>query len=155
MKNLIGKKFGRLTVVRLSENRSHNRENIWECICQCGGKTKARTSDLQTGHIRSCGCLMIEFANKNVRKAIESDRYKGTKIGRLKAGKPSNNTSGCKGVYWNKNEGKWHARITFKNKVHSLGRYENKEDAIKARKEAEEKFFKPIIEEFNKEKERL
>ena len=36
------------------------------------------------------------------------------------------------GVYLNRN--KWHACIGYKNKIYNLGRFENKEDAIKIRK---------------------
>jgi len=45
------------------------------------------------------------------------------------------------GVWWDKNRLKWVATITvnYKNKV--LGRFDNKEDAIKKRKEAEKKYF--------------
>ncbi|HAA0449444.1 TPA_asm: AP2 domain-containing protein, partial [Listeria monocytogenes] len=41
---------------------------------------------------------------------------------------------------------KWEASITFKRNHHFLGRFTKKEDAIKARLEAEEKYFKPVIE---------
>lgn len=54
----------------------------------------------------------------------------------------SNNTSGCPGVCWNKRKQKWMSRITVnKNKVF-LGYYDDIKDAIKVRKEAEEKYFK-------------
>lgn len=51
----------------------------------------------------------------------------------------SNNTSGCSGVTLNGN--KWIARIGFKNQRITLGYFENYEDAVKARKEAEEKYY--------------
>lgn len=51
------------------------------------------------------------------------------------------NTSGTKGVYFNKRLNKWCAGIGFKQKTIHLGVFENKEDAIKARKAAEEKYF--------------
>ena len=50
-----------------------------------------------------------------------------------------NNTSGTKGVYYHKKNNKWIAYITYKYKTINLGSFQNKEDAIKARKEAEEK----------------
>mgnify|MGYP001248554429 CR=1 FL=1 len=43
-----------------------------------------------------------------------------------------NNTSGYKGVYWNANRKKWQAQISVKNKVVSLGRFENIEEAARA-----------------------
>lgn len=54
----------------------------------------------------------------------------------------SNNTSGCIGVVWHKYANKWMARITVNNKDIYLGLFANKQDAIKARIEAEKKYFK-------------
>lgn len=54
---------------------------------------------------------------------------------------PSNNTSGIKGVSWRKREQKWRAYITVNHKRIELGDFINKEDAIAARKKAEEKYF--------------
>lgn len=52
----------------------------------------------------------------------------------------STNTSGVTGVNWLKKNKKWRAYITVGNKQVHLGSFENKEDAIKARKEAEIKY---------------
>ena len=52
-----------------------------------------------------------------------------------------NNTSGTSGVVWLKKSNLWRSRIEINNKSITLGYYKNKEDAIKARKEAEEKYF--------------
>lgn len=54
---------------------------------------------------------------------------------------PSNNTSGTKGVYWTKSCNKWCASIKINQNNICLGHYENFEDAVKVRKEAEEKYF--------------
>lgn len=56
-----------------------------------------------------------------------------------------NNKSGAMGVFLCKN-GKYRAYITCNGKRISLGYYTSLEDAKKARLEAEEKYFKPIIE---------
>lgn len=55
--------------------------------------------------------------------------------------KPSTNKSGYKGVYFNKQRRKWVANIKVDYKTIYLGRFNNIDDAIKARKEAEEKYF--------------
>lgn len=52
-----------------------------------------------------------------------------------------NNTSGYKGVYYNKTTNKWWAEIHYNNKKIWLGSYIELNDAIKARKEAETKYF--------------
>ena len=52
-----------------------------------------------------------------------------------------NNTSGVTGVSWSSNRNKWVAQIKINNKSIFLGRFDNFEDAVAARKEAEEKYF--------------
>lgn len=53
----------------------------------------------------------------------------------------SSNTSGHKGVCWDKSRNKWMAHIKLNGKNKNLGRFNKIEDAIKARKKAEEKYF--------------
>jgi len=50
------------------------------------------------------------------------------------------NTSGVRGVYWNNQKNKWQAQIGINGKVINLGRFKNKKDAAKARKNAETKY---------------
>lgn len=52
-----------------------------------------------------------------------------------------NNTSGVTGVTWHKRKNKWTAQITINHKQISLGAFINFDDAVKARKQAEEKYF--------------
>lgn len=52
----------------------------------------------------------------------------------------SNNNSGTMGVGWHKKQQKWVARIMVNKKPIQLGSFENKEDAVKARKDAEQKY---------------
>lgn len=47
------------------------------------------------------------------------------------------NTSGCTGVVYRKDNNKWRATITVSGKVKNLGSFLTKEEAMKARKEAE------------------
>jgi len=48
-----------------------------------------------------------------------------------------NNTSGFKVVYFDKSRNKWHSEIYINGKRKHLGRFKDKEDAIRCRKEAE------------------
>ena len=52
----------------------------------------------------------------------------------------SSNTSGVKGVCWYKRSQKWNARIKVNGKRLHIGYFEDKNDAIEARKQAEEKY---------------
>lgn len=54
--------------------------------------------------------------------------------------KPKTNTSGVKGVGWHKASNKWIAQIKVNGQAIYLGLFTNKDDAIKARKDAEVKY---------------
>ena len=54
----------------------------------------------------------------------------------------SNNTSGTTGVWYSKNRNKWVAEIKSDKKRRHLGYFVNKQDAIDARKKAEEEYFR-------------
>jgi hypothetical protein len=71
----------------------------------------------------------------------------GTQISRIKNLKPvANNTSGCRGVYFERSSGKWRARLRFQGKNLSFGSYTNFDDAVRARKEAEEQIYGAFLE---------
>lgn len=58
--NLIGKKFGKLTVLKesgfIKDNAGKN-HRIYECLCDCGNITYAQHQYLEFGDVVSCGCL--------------------------------------------------------------------------------------------------
>jgi hypothetical protein len=58
--------------------------------------------------------------------------------------RPRKNSSGYTGVVWDKDRNKWASAINVHRKTIHLGRFANKEDAIKARKEAEIKYHHPL-----------
>ncbi len=51
------------------------------------------------------------------------------------------NTSGYSGVSWDKDKNKWRVRINIDKKETTVGFFTNKEDAIKARLQAESEFY--------------
>lgn len=53
--NLIGRKFGRLTV-RIFHGRNKHRKSVWMCDCECGKEHKATSDVLLRGYTKSCGC---------------------------------------------------------------------------------------------------
>lgn len=65
----------------------------------------------------------------------------------------SANKSGVKGVQWDKSRKKWVAMLWLKGVRVLYSRFAKKEDAIRARREAEEKYFKPILEKYHRDKE--
>lgn len=54
----------------------------------------------------------------------------------------SNNTSGRKGVYYDKSRNKWMVLITYNKKTYHIGRFDNFDDAVKARENAERSIHK-------------
>lgn len=59
----------------------------------------------------------------------------------MNKGLQRNNTSGITGVCWDNYYQKWIAQIKVNNKSIRLGGFENFDDAVKTRKEAEDKYF--------------
>lgn len=59
MTEMVGQRFGRLTVVAKTNMRA-GRKVIWECRCDCGGFWVGRGDSLTSGATRSCGCLQRE-----------------------------------------------------------------------------------------------
>ena len=59
--SIIGKKFGKLKVIKDSGKRGTNGSVLWECVCDCGNTTYVDSSNLKRGHTKSCGCNKSEY----------------------------------------------------------------------------------------------
>ena len=57
--NLIGQKFGRLTVIKKCDYKINN-GLVWLCQCECGNTKEVASKSLKAGTCRSCGCLKQE-----------------------------------------------------------------------------------------------
>lgn len=154
-KDITGNTYGKLTALSKTDKvDKYSGSSIWKCKCECGSYKDVSASDLIRGAVRSCGCMQIDTMKENGKKVgqlhVNNNIIEDTNIQVLKQDKPmSHNTSGVTGVVWDKSRQKWKAEIIFKNKKYYLGRYENKQDAIKARKEAEEKMHKKFLKDKN------
>lgn len=58
MTDIIGKKFGRLTVATRLPNEKGR--SSWYCVCSCGGFKIINSKALVTGQTASCGCLRVD-----------------------------------------------------------------------------------------------
>lgn len=76
---------------------------------------------------------------QNLRSSIHEQNMKNCKMYK-------NNTSGHKGVYFSKREGKWKATININKRQTHLGTFSNYEDAVLCREKAERNYYK----EFNR-----
>lgn len=154
-KDVTGQRFGQLTAISC-EGVGDDGIALWKCKCDCGNIIVVSKSMLRGNNKKSCGCLLLKSRLDNANKAYESNKennwVEGTSLLKIKSKKLlKNNKSGIKGVSWDSKREKWIAQITFKGKNHNLGRYDKIENAVKARKEAELKLFKPIIEKYKSE----
>lgn len=61
--DLIGQRFGLLTVLERTENRK-DRYALWRCACDCGKEKDVSTKDLKRGTIKNCGCIPKSGARK-------------------------------------------------------------------------------------------
>ena len=66
----------------------------------------------------------------NLRDCTHSENLRNTKLSKT-------NTSEDKGVYWHTRDSVWYASASFMGKLHHLGCFTNKADAITARKRLE------------------
>lgn len=53
--DLVGQKFGKLTVIKRTNNIGTN--VAWLCQCDCGNTTIVQSNNLRSGHTISCGCI--------------------------------------------------------------------------------------------------
>jgi hypothetical protein len=56
MLNLVGQKFGRLTVLK-RDGHDKSGTILWKCSCDCGNFKIVRGYSLRRGDTQSCGCL--------------------------------------------------------------------------------------------------
>lgn len=69
--NLIGQKFGRLTVIDVADDivsESGRHTAMWKCLCDCGNETVVRGKCLKSGDTKSCGCLQREEVSRRFSK---------------------------------------------------------------------------------------
>lgn len=76
----------------------------------------------------------VNCRRDNLRSATNSQNQANSK-------KPRHNTSGYKGVTWNKSRHKWQAQIRVHGKQITLGRYSDKLEAYAAYCDAQRRYF--------------
>ena len=148
-KDLVGQRFGKLVVVARSEQRAPRGARtvpLWECRCDCGALTYKATDTLTASRVNMCQSCAGQYAAAKMRE--RAGFVEGTQISRITSDKPTaTSSSGVRGVYFDKRSGKWRARLRFKGKIHDFGSYADFDDAVKARKEAEQQIFGEFLEQ--------
>ena len=147
----IGKTFNEWTVLDVFPGRDAL------CRCSCGTIKKMFLSTVISGRAKSCGCKRNAGHEQESEQAMAAGRaYKeaftaeGLTVMYLGKKVNKNSSTGITGVgvYRNKRTGEemYRAYITVKRKQIALGLYSDINDAIAARKAAEEKYFEPLQE---------
>jgi len=144
IKDIQNQRFGRLVALYPLQKRI-NYSVCWHCRCDCGNEVDLTEDNLVHGNYKSCGCL---------KKELERDIHKqlhfvgGTCVEWIENRKHrSDNTSGFRGVYKCQNN-RYRVIIGFKGRKYYVGRYNNFEDAVAARKDAETKIHDRFIEAY-------
>jgi len=137
--DLTGKVFGKLEVLGRADQRNPRGERttpMWECRCECGEITYKATDTLKNPDISMCSKCASKYAVERAR--VWAGFVDGTQITKIKNMKlTAANTSGVRGVSFEKRSGKWRARLKFKGETINLGIFDLFEEAVSARKQAE------------------
>nr|DAM97391.1 MAG TPA: hypothetical protein [Caudoviricetes sp.] len=135
--------------ITLLEKTDKKRRNayLWKCKCHCGNIFYAEGYRIANSEIKSCGCSKKVFRKENLEKArnkLNSRFVNGTFLSLLNNEKMNKkNKYGHAGI--SKKGNKYIARITIARKTMSLGSFDTLEEAIKVRKQAENKYYAPIL----------
>lgn len=75
IRDLIGQKFGRLTVISRVIPAKRVR---WACKCECGNTTEVYSINLLSGDCKSCGCLkpVLKLSSEEVAFRLHLRDYK-------------------------------------------------------------------------------
>ena len=129
----IGKKYNHLTIIKNLNKIDKNNSKLILCKCDCGKEKEMVFTQVLNGEVKSCGCKQGYLSKRSRKKGIKNrlEFYKNQTI--------SSNKTGYTGI--SLVNGKYRVRIQLHGKSHHLGYFNTLEEAIKARKLAEEKYF--------------
>lgn len=69
-RNLVGRRFGKLTAIELLDASDKFGRRMYRCLCDCGTDTIVASISLTSGHTNSCGCLN-SYYNMYIHKYLE------------------------------------------------------------------------------------
>lgn len=150
-KDLSGQTFGYLYVIEPTAKRQDG-NRVFHCRClNCGKIVELPSRTIAHSKQISCGCIK----NRNLTTKPIADKLgqvDGTNVSRISSSKAQrNNTTGVRGVSCRK-DGKYVAYIYFKGERYHLYCGADKNKAIAARKEAEQRLFGEFLTWYNAQK---
>lgn len=142
-RDLAGCRVGRLTVLERSDqyaSRGKRRVPLWKCRCDCGAITYKATDTLTNPSQSMCGECAGNYAAAKARAA--AGYMDGTQLSRIINPSPaSGNAAEIRGVYFDPKSRKYRARLKLQGRMHNLGSFSTLEEAVSARRAAEEDIF--------------
>ena len=78
--NIIGQKFGKLTVINMRSDRGNSNQIMYDCKCDCGNNNITSGESIRSGKSKSCGCNRKNPPNKENDRifAVWKQLYKST-----------------------------------------------------------------------------
>lgn len=76
--DLVGQKFGQLTVLYRMPNRmvGKNSRVVWHCVCDCGRETDVLALLLTGGQTKSCGCRSVSHAERTFAEYLTKSGFR-------------------------------------------------------------------------------
>lgn len=85
--DLKGNRYGRLTVLELTQQRKSNGSAVWKCRCDCGREVPVSSGNLKLGRTISCGC-------------VRRDDLTNIRFGKLIVLHPGGKSNRGNGAFW-------------------------------------------------------
>jgi hypothetical protein len=126
--DILGQKFGRLTVICATAEKDTNGRTLYKCQCDCGKTRVAPAYLLLRGSVISCGCAQVE-ARKNIGGSQE--RHGWTRQDESERIKKI--YTRASGVYQRGEN--WVAQIKFSGTTYHILSTPDREEAFAARQE--------------------
>ena len=130
----IGKQFNHLTLIKNLYKIDKNNSKLALFKCDCGNEKILVFTQVLNGAVTSCGCQ-----NRGKNSNLSDKAVFIKKLNFFKNNTQKNNKTGHTGI--SKVGNKYRVRIQIDKKSIHVGYFNDLDIAIKARKEAEEKFF--------------
>lgn len=146
-RDIAGQKRGHLTAIEPTDER-RNGQTVWIWRCDCGATVRKTTGAVSVNASNMCPeCarqLKADQARAMAARVERDEKGRSVKqVEAIRAGKPTaQNSSGVRGVSWDRVNRKWIARISDGHgKTVALGHFKRLEDATAARKRAVEELY--------------
>lgn len=86
MIDLTGQRFGKLKVIKKTDERTKHGSIMWLCECECGNVLSVSSGNLRSGNTNSCGCYNKQRIKETQSKQNRFDLFGGHGIGYTEKG---------------------------------------------------------------------